>query len=216
MKSRIMAVLFVIILLLIFSGCAEPETSYLVVAEYEIDGGTQTATVIVFEGLVTPVMDAEVRVNGYLIDPFFFIYTDFDFITLSPGDTVNVSVKIGGTEIMNNSVVIPGAPTIISPADNSNVASGASLPLTWTGPVVDKYVVAIDSWDTVSEDGYSAFLSGSVTSHIVPGNKLLVSGAFPANIMVGAVNSTMGTGDLLMPASELVASNIDSIAIYQD
>ena len=79
------------------------------VAEYEIDGGTQTASIIVFKDLFMPVTDAEVRVNGYLIDPFLFIYTDFNFISpaLSVDDTVTVSVTVDGTEIFNNSVIIP-------------------------------------------------------------------------------------------------------------
>ncbi len=150
----------------------------------------------------------EVRINGYLLG---------SIPDLSAGDTVNVSVKVEGTEIMNKSVVIPSAPSISSPNDNYHVASGASLSLTWTGvPPVDEYIVAIDSFDTVSDDGYSAYLSGSATSHTIPGNTLLVSGGFPAYIMVGAANSAQGNGEFLMSGSELIASNIDSVPVYQN
>ena len=215
MKNYFFAITSIIILLLTFSGCAEPDSSYLVVAEYEIDGGSQTATVLVFEGLTTPVMDAEVRVNGYLLDMFFFgVYMDlFDSIPdLSAGDTVNVSVKVGGSEIMNESAVIPVAPVITSPSAGA-VNSTLALPVIWTGtPPVDEYMVSVEYPDTVSLDGYSAYVSGSTSNHTIPANIMVPGNAF-TEIYVSAANITMASGDFLSSASQLNAVNTDVVTV---
>ena len=99
-------------------------------AEYGINGGFQTAEVV---GLLSPVDDAEVRINDVLIPVFFFgIYTDTDFLPsdLVPGNTVTISVTVDGDEIMNESVTVPESPLIDSPADEDpavSVDSNSSL-----------------------------------------------------------------------------------------
>ena len=213
MKSRFIAITTFVILLLAFSGCSEPgSSSYFVLAEYELSGGSQTATIVVLEGMTTPVIDAEVRVNGYLIDPFLFIYTDYNFITpaLSPGDTVNVSVKVGGNEIMNDSVVVPAAPIIA--AIGTPVDSTSALSVTWTGLTVDEYRVSMDYPDTVSEDGYTEYVSGSTFNHTIPANTMVPSNAF-TEIYVSATNITMASGDSLSSASQLTAVNTDTVTV---
>ncbi len=112
-------------------------------------------------------------------------------------------------EIMNESVVIPAAPSITSHVDNDSVNSTLSLPVSWNGPSVDEYMVSVDYPDTFLLDGYTASVSGSggpSFNYTIPANIMVPSNAF-TEIYVSAANITLASGGSLSPASQLTAVN---------
>ena len=223
MKNIIIALSIIVLVLTFFPGCTEPDSdsSYLVVAEYNIDVDFQTAEVVVFEGLLTPVDNAEVRINGVLIPLFFFgIYGDTDFLPLDliPGNTVTISVTVEGNEIMNESVIVPETPGIVSPADEDpavSVNSNSSLAVEWTGTTVDEYRVSMGYPDTFSEEGYTAYVSGTggpAFNSTIPAYTMDPDEIF-TEIYVSSTNITSASGENLMFVSQLVSSNTSYVTV---
>jgi hypothetical protein len=193
MGKRFFLTVLIIGVLLSFSCEQAMEDAPIVIATVSSDGFIDSIQVIVFKSdMMTPVMDADVSVNGVSCEPIFFgMYapSDLSGFNFSEGSSYSLSVNYGGQSI-SGTVTMPEAPINTNSANFPgplNAAAATNVSYSFTD-IPDSISLSVSALDTDNREVYStgeaANASGTLT---IPANTLAPSNTFGV-IELGGMN----------------------------
>lgn len=197
----------------VLSGCSEPAKGKLLIAQVDLlpsSAAMQAFVVCLPAGSQLPVSGATVTVNGESVPEFFGNFS-LSLPAVSSGQNVTLHFAYEDIDILST-LVMPAKPSITTGSGTYAATDPITIGWALISPAPDNIVVSVPYYYTNSTNGYTAVISGALTSHTIPGSTF-ISGQGSIPVVVEAMSKTTDLGSSMIVGSYYMVGNQSSVPI---